>query len=282
MQGKVALITGAARGMGQSHAVRLAEEGADIIALDLCKEVETVGYGGSTPGELSETAAMVEALGRRVVAGAADVRDFDALRATVDDAVAELGRLDIVVANAGISSFGTLDVLEEHQWQAVLDVNLTGAWHTAKAGIPHLRAAAGGAIVMISSTAGLMGMAGIGHYVASKYGVMGLVRSLALELAPDMIRVNSVNPTTVNTPMAINAEMFARYAPDLSEEERTVEALKERFAASNAMPIPWVEPVDVSNAVLWLASDEARYVTGIALPVDAGSSAGLLPGKRRS
>ena len=262
--------------MGQSHAVRLAEEGADIIALDLGKEVDTVGYGLSTPDELAETAEKVEALGRRIVTRSADVRDYDGLKAAIDEGVEELGGLDIVCANAGISSFGDLDELEEKQWQDVLDVNLTGTWHTAKASIPHLRAAGGGAIIMISSTAGLMGMPGIGHYVVSKHGVAGLVRTLALELASEMIRVNSVNPTNVNTPMMVNPLTFARFAPDLSEEERTIDEMKKRFARANAMPIAWVEPRDVSNAVLWLASDEARYVTGIALPVDAGSSAGLL------
>jgi SDR family mycofactocin-dependent oxidoreductase len=277
VEGKVALITGAARGMGQSHAVRLAEEGADILALDLCKEVDTVGYGLATPDELTETVGKVEALGRQIVARAADVRDYAALKAAVDDGVGTLGRLDIVCANAGISSFGNLDVLEEQAWRDVLDVNLTGAWHTAKAGIPHLRAAGGGSIIVTSSTAGLMGMPGIGHYSASKHGVIGLVRSLALELAPEMIRVNSVNPTSVNTTMMVNELTFARFAPDLSKEERTLDEMKKRFASANAMPIPWVEPVDVSNAVLWLASDEARYVTGVALPIDAGSSAGIIP-----
>jgi len=277
VEGKVALITGAARGLGQSHAVRLAEEGADIIALDIGAGVGTVDYGLATPEELRETSEKVEALGRRVFARTADVRDYDGLKAAVDAGVDALGRLDIVCANAGITSFGTLDELEEQAWRDVMDVNLGGTWHTAKAAIPHLREAGGGAIIAISSTAGLMGMPGIGHYSASKHGVVGLVRSMALELAPEMIRVNSVNPTNVNTTMMVNELTFERFAPELSKEERTLDVMKKRFQFANAMPIAWVEPVDVSNAVLWLASDEARYVTGIALPVDAGSSAGLIP-----
>jgi SDR family mycofactocin-dependent oxidoreductase len=269
--GKVAFITGAARGQGRSHAIRLAQEGADIIAVDLAGQIGTVPYPMSTPDDLAETVKEVEALDRRIVATQADVRDYAALKAAVDDGVAQLGKLDIVSANAGIFSFGTLEELDDKTWQDMIDVNLTGVWHAAKAAIPHLRANGGGSMILTSSTAGLMAIPHIGHYTSAKHGVVGLMRTLALELAPDMIRVNSVHPTSVNTDMIQNAATYALFAPDLPEAQRTKEVLGERFQALNALPIPWVEPVDISNAVLWLASDEARYVTGVTLPIDAGS-----------
>ncbi|MFY9934740.1 MAG: mycofactocin-coupled SDR family oxidoreductase [Streptosporangiaceae bacterium] len=269
--GKVGFVTGAARGQGRSHAIRLAQEGADIIAVDLCSQVATVPYAMSTPDDLAETVKEIEALDRRVVATQADVRDYGALKAAVEDGVAQLGRLDIVAANAGIFSFGTLEELDDTTWQDMIDVNLTGVWHAAKAAIPHLRAAGGGSIILTSSTAGLMAIPNIGHYTSAKHGVVGLMRTLALELAPDMIRVNSVHPTTVNTDMIQNAATYELFGADLPEAERTKEVLAGRFAELNALPIPWVEPVDISNAVLWLASDESRYVTGITLPIDAGS-----------
>jgi (+)-trans-carveol dehydrogenase len=269
--GKVAFITGAARGQGRSHAIRLAQEGADIIAVDLTGQIDSVPYAMSTPEDLAQTVKEVEALDRRIVATQADVRDYGAVKAALDAGVAELGHLDIVSANAGIFSFGTLEELDEQHWQDMIAVNLTGVWHAAKAAIPHLRAAGGGSIVLTSSTAGLQAIPNIGHYVAAKHGVVGLMRTLALELAPDFIRVNSVNPTTVNTGMVQNAATYALFAPDLPAAERTKEALAPRFQGLNSLPIPWVEPVDISNAVLWLASDEARYVTGVTLPIDAGS-----------
>ena len=268
--GKVAFITGAARGQGRSHAIRLAQEGADIIAVDLCGQVDSVPYAMATPADLAETVKEVEALDRRIVATQADVRDFGALKTALDDGVAQLGHLDIVSANAGIFSFGTLEELSETAWRDMLDVNLTGVWHAAKAAIPHLRAARGGSIILTSSGLGLEGMPNVGHYVSAKHGVVGLMRTLALELAPDLIRVNSVHPTTVNTDMIQNAAAYELFAPDLPEDERTSQVITERLLTINALPIPWIEPVDVSNAVLWLASDEARYVTGVPLPVDAG------------
>jgi SDR family mycofactocin-dependent oxidoreductase len=272
VEGKVAFITGAARGQGRSHAMRLAAEGADIIAVDLAAQIGSVPYAMATPADLEQTVKEVEALDRRIMATQADVRDYGAVKAALDDGVAQLGRLDIVSANAGIFSFGTLEELDDTTWQDMIDVNLTGVWHTAKAAIPHLRAGGrGGSIILTSSTAGLMAIPHIGHYASAKHGVVGLMRTLALELAPDMIRVNSVHPTSVNTDMIQNAAAYALFAPDLPEGERTKEVLGSRFQELNALPIPWVEPVDISNAVLWLASDESRYVTGVTLPVDAGS-----------
>ena len=268
--GKVAFITGAARGQGRSHAIRLAQEGADIIAVDLAGQIGSVPYAMATPDDLAETVKEVEALDRRIVATQADVRDYAAVKAALDDGVAQLGHLDIVSANAGIFSFGTLDQLSETEWRDMIDVNLTGVWHTAKAAIPHLRAAGGGSMILTSSGLGLEGMPNVGHYVTAKHGIVGLMRTLALELAPDMIRVNSLHPTTVNTDMIQNAATYELFASDLPEAERTREVVSERFQSINALPIPWVEPVDISNAVLWLASDESRYVTGVTLPIDAG------------
>ncbi len=268
--GKVAFITGAARGQGRLHAIRLATEGADIIAVDLCGQVTTVPYAMSTPEDLAETVKEVEALDRRIVATQADVRDYGAVKTAMDEGVAQLGRLDIVSANAGIFSFGTLEEMDETTWQDMIDVNLTGVWHAAKAAIPHLRAAGGGSIILTSSTAGLKAIPNTGHYNSAKHGVVGLMRTLAQELAPDMIRVNSVHPTAVDTDMIQNPATYELFAPDLAEAERTREALAPRFGGLNLLPIPWVEAADISNAVLWLASDESRYVTGVTLPIDAG------------
>ena len=272
VEGKVAFVTGAARGQGRSHAIRLAEEGADIIAIDIAGQVDSVPYAMATPDDLAQTVKEVEALDRRIVATQADVRDYGAVKAALDDGVAQLGRLDIVAANAGIFSFGRADVLEEQTWQDMIDVNLTGVWHAAKAAIPHLKAGGrGGSIVLTSSTAGLMPFENMAHYTSAKHGVVGLMRVLAVELAPDFIRANSVHPTTVNTDMIHNSATYELFAPDLTPEQRTKDVIGERFQTLNALPIRWVEPRDISNAVLFLASDEARYITGVTLPVDAGA-----------
>jgi len=272
VEGKVAFVTGAARGQGRSHALRLAQEGADIIAVDLTGQIDSVPYPMSTPDDLAETVRQIEALDRRIVATQADVRDFGAVKAALDDGVAQLVKLDIVSANAGIFSFGTLEELTDETWNDMLAVNLTGVWHAVKAAIPHLRASGGGSIILTSSTAGLLAIPNIGHYVSAKHGVVGLMKTAALELAADNIRVNSVHPTSVNTDMIQNAATYELFAPDLPVAERTKEALAPRFASMNVLPIPWVEPVDISNAVLWLASDESRYVTGLELKVDAGQT----------
>ncbi len=269
LEGKVAFITGAARGQGRSHAIRLAQEGADIIAVDIAHQVETVPYPMATPEDLAETAKQVEALDRRIVTAEADVRDFDALKAAVDEGVSQLGRLDIVAANAGIASFGAAVDLTEQEWDDMIDINLKGVWHTTKAAIPHIRAGGrGGSIVLTSSEAGLRGYASAGHYVSAKHGVVGLMRTLAMELGPESIRVNSVHPTQVDTAMIQNQGVYDLFA---GKEGAT----KEEFAAASEavvlLPIPWVEAVDISNAVLFLASDEARYITGVTLPVDAGN-----------
>jgi SDR family mycofactocin-dependent oxidoreductase len=266
-EGKVALITGAARGQGRSHAVRLAEEGADIIAIDLCRQIDTVPYPMSTADDLAATADLVTAAGRRVVTAQADVRSLDDLRAAVDDAVARLGRLDIVSANAGIHSGGIPSwEMTDQMWQDLIDVNLTGVWITCKATAPHL--GEGGSIVITSSTAGLRPYEGIAHYVSAKHALMGLTKTLAQELGPRGIRVNAVNPTQVDTDMIQNPLIYRLFVPGADDPT------KEQFAAASQagmlLPTPWLDPSDVSDAVAFLASDEARFVTGVGLPIDAG------------
>jgi SDR family mycofactocin-dependent oxidoreductase len=269
VEGKVAFITGAARGQGRSHAIRLAEEGADIIAVDIADQVTSVPYPMATPEDLAETVKEVEAMDRRIVATQADVRDYAGLKQALDDGVTQLGRLDIVCANAGISSFGRADELDETTWQDMIDINLTGMWHACKATIPHLvDGGRGGSIVITSSDAGLKGYQNLAHYVSAKHGVVGLMRTLALELAPHFIRVNSLHPSTVDTGMIQNEATYRLFRPDLDNPGR--QELADAGTAINALPVPWLEPTDISNAVLFLASDEARYITGVTLPVDAG------------
>ena len=263
LEGKVAFITGAARGQGRSHAVRLAEEGADIIAVDIAAQIDTVPYPMSTPEDLAETVRLVEALDRRIYSQIADVRDRAALQSAFDAGVAELGGLDIVLANAGIAPMSMHPVQQE--WNDVIATNLTGVYNTVEVAKQSLiDGGKGGAIVLTSSTAGLTGIGGdtpggLG-YTAAKHGVVGLMRSYANYLAQYSIRVNTVHPTGVNTPMVVNDVMqeFLQNDPAMSQ------------AMANALPVPLVEPVDISNAIVWLVSDAARYVTGVTLPVDAG------------
>jgi SDR family mycofactocin-dependent oxidoreductase len=271
--GRVALVTGAARGQGRAIANALAVEGADVLGVDICGPIPTVTtYALATRDDLDETVALVESAGRRMIADAVDVRDYAALETFVAKGVAELGRLDIVVANAGIASlsFNTLE-LNLDEWRDMIDTNLTGVFHTVKAAVPHIEAGGrGGAVVLTSSSAGLKAYAGIGHYVAAKHGVVGLMKTLALELAPKMIRVNTINPSNVNTPMLDQEMLWQLFVPD-KEGQATKEDFAAASRASNAMPISWLEAEDIANAVLFLVSDEGRYITGVALPVDAGS-----------
>jgi (+)-trans-carveol dehydrogenase len=272
LEGKVALISGAARGQGRSHAVRLAQEGADIIAFDILQKLDYSVAEGATEEDRDETIRQVEALDRRIHFEQADVRDYDAVKRVVDAGVAELGRLDIVSANAGINPEpATADEMPEDSFRGTVDINLVGVWHTAKAAIPHIRAGGrGGSIVLTSSDAGLFAMANIAGYVSAKHGVVGLMRTLALELAPDMIRVNSIHPTVVNTPMVMNEGTYRLFRPDVEHPGKDDMAVAAQ--AINALPIPWVEPIDISNALLFLVSDDARYITGVRLPVDAGAA----------
>ena len=268
LDGKVAFITGVARGQGRSHAVRLAKDGADIIGVDICADIPSNGYPMASRAELDETIALVEAVGGKMLGSVADVRDFVALNAALSAGVEHFGRLDIVCANAGIATmaFRELTIEEElKQWTDVLDVNLVGAFHTAKAAIPHLLAGKrGGSIVFTSSTAGLRGFGGLQGgglgYAASKHGIVGLMRTLSNALAPESIRVNTVHPTAVNTMMATNPAMtsFLENYPDGGPH------------LQNPMPVGLLEPEDISAAIAYLVSDEGKYVTGVTFPVDAG------------
>ncbi|MBV9720428.1 MAG: mycofactocin-coupled SDR family oxidoreductase [Mycobacterium sp.] len=271
VEGKVAFITGAARGQGRAHAVRLAQEGADIIAVDICKQIESVLVPLSTPEDLAETADLVKGHNRRIYTAEVDVRDYAALKAAVDAGVEQLGRLDIIVANAGIGNGGyTLDKTSEEDWTDMIDVNLGGVWKTVKAGVPHILAGGrGGSIILTSSVGGLKAYPHTGHYVAAKHGVVGLMRTFAVELGQHMIRVNSVHPTNVNTPLFMNEPTMKLFRPDL--ENPGPDDLKAIAQMMHTLPIGWVEPEDIANAVLFFASDESRYVTGVTLPVDAGS-----------
>ncbi|MFI6771594.1 mycofactocin-coupled SDR family oxidoreductase [Nocardia sp. NPDC050412] len=270
VDGKVAFITGAARGQGRAHAVRLAQEGADIICVDVCKQLDGVIIPMSTPADLAETVDQVQALGRRIIAAEVDVRDYDAMKAVVDEGVAQFGRLDIVVANAGLGSEGKrLDRMSEKVWRDMIDVNLTGVWLTAKAGIPHLVAGGrGGSIVITSSSGGLRAHPNIGHYIAAKHGVIGVMRTLAIELGDKSIRVNAICPTQVGTPLLLNDETFRMFRPDL--ENPTKEDFAPASQSMHVLPTPWVDAEDIANAALFLVSEEARFITGVALPVDAG------------
>jgi SDR family mycofactocin-dependent oxidoreductase len=261
--GKVAFITGAGRGQGRSHAIRLAEEGADIIAIDICADYATVGYGMATEADLAETVKAVEALDRRIIAAQADVRDAQALKGVMDAGVAELGKLDIVCANAGICTVQAWDEVTPAVWQDTIDTNLTGVWNTMIAAAPHLIANGGGSIICTSSTAGIKGLPYLAPYVAAKHGVVGIAKTMANELSKHSIRVNTVHPTGVDTPMGSGLGGLESL---LSKDQN----LGPIFM--NTLPVESVDTRDISNAVLFLASDEARYVTGLEFTVDAGNT----------
>ena len=271
VEGKVAFISGAARGQGRSHAVRLAQEGADIIAIDVCGPIDNLGYPHATPEDLDETVNLVKGHGRRIVTAQVDVRDYEALKAAVDSGVEQFGRLDIIVANAGVGTDGRmLHKIRENIWQDMIDINLSGVWHTVKAGVPHvLSGGRGGSIVLTSSVLGRKAHPNTGHYIAAKHGVIGLMRTFAVELGPQMIRVNSVLPTQVSTTMVMNEQTYRLFRPDL--EHPGPDDFAPISQMMHTLPVPWVDAIDISNAVLFLASDESRYITGVSLPVDAGS-----------
>lgn len=264
LRDRVAFITGAGRGQGRAHALRLAQDGADIIAIDICEDVPAIDYPQSSAEDLAETVSLVESTGRTIVAHRADVRDYAALKAAFDDCFEQLGRVDIVIANAGVIRFGEeVDFLSE--WQTVIDTNLTGVFHTVRVALqPMIEGGRGGSIVLTSSTAGVKGTgtnkAGAQAYTAAKRGLVGLMQNLALDLAPHSIRVNTIHPTGVLTGMLMNDAMMAM-----------VEANDPGLAAmQNALPIETLQPEDIANAVAWLVSDQAHYVTGASLPLDAG------------
>ena len=263
LDGKVAFITGAARGQGRAHAVKLASAGADIIAVDLCEQIASVPYPLATPEDLQATVKLVEDTGARIVASRADVRDRAALKTALTEGISQLGRLDIVIANAGIAP-----MMGHDAWQDVIDVNLTGVYHTVDVAMrPLIKQGDGGAVVLTSSVAGLVGigapMAGSLGYTAAKHGIVGLMRTYANILAPHSIRVNSVHPAGVETPM-IDNDFTRSWLDGLAQQQQGGPDM------SNALPVATLQPEDVADAVLWLVSDAARYITGVALPVDAG------------
>jgi (+)-trans-carveol dehydrogenase len=270
--GKVALITGAARGQGRAHAVRLAEQGADIIAVDVCQPIKTIPYDGATEADLAETVRLVERFDRRVEARQVDVRDFGALKAAVDEGVLALGQLDIVVANAGVMGL-LLKAweLSEQDWNVTIGVNLTGVWHTVKAAIPHMIAqGTGGSVIITSSMAGLRGIANCANYSATKHGLVGLSRTLAKDAGEYGIRVNTVHPGSIPTKLLLHETMYRVFRPDLDEPK--LEDCTDAFNGLNILPGTFQQPEDVANAVLWLASDLSRMTTGATLTADGGSS----------
>jgi len=275
LDGKVAVVTGAARGQGRSHAIRLAEEGADIIAMDICQNIDSVPYPLATPEDLETTAALVEKIGRRIVTSETDVRDGAAVTRAIDGGVVALGRLDILVANAGIVSFRAAEKVSSSSWDETIGTNLTGVWHACRAAMPHLiEGKRGGSMVLISSSAAHVGLANLSAYSASKGGVVGLMRSLATELGPHMIRVNTIHPSSVATPMAHNEATYKLFRGRSGKKEGplTKGEIEDAYRPLNSLPIPWLEPVDISNAIIYLVSNLGRYVTGTQLSVDAGSA----------
>lgn len=269
--GKVALVTGAARGQGRSHAVRLAEEGADIIAIDICAPIESVPYPLADLDDLKETVRLVESAGRRILFQQGDVRDHAFLSEAVTEGVAELGRLDIVLANAGIAHYSAAADLDADDWNTILDVNLSGVWWTVKAALPHLiDGGNGGSIVLTSSTAGLRGIQNCVHYATAKHGLVGMMKVLALELGRQNIRVNTIHPNSTNTGMLQNEPTYDLFLPGQTDPSQ--DDFKRVARKLNVLPIPWSEPSDITDAILFLVSDAAKNITGVALPVDAGQA----------
>ncbi len=269
--GKVVLITGGARGQGRSHALKFAGEGADVAFCDIAAQIDTVPYPMSRQADLDETVKLVEELDRRCVGAVADVRDLGQVQAFVDRAKTELGRVDFLLANAGIFSFSTVAEMDDTTWQQMIDTNLTGVFHAIRAVLPTMIEQGFGRIVATSSMAGKMGFPNVGHYVAAKWGVIGLVKSVAREVAANGITVNAVCPTNVDTDMIQNTTAYQLFLPD--SENPTREEAAVAFQTLNAIPIPWVEPIDISNTMAFLCSDDARYITGETIAVAAGMNA---------
>ncbi|MBA3905110.1 MAG: mycofactocin-coupled SDR family oxidoreductase [Pseudonocardiales bacterium] len=269
--GKVVLITGGARGQGRSHALKFAGEGAAVAFCDIAAQIDTVPYPMSRQADIDETVKLVEELDRRCVGAVADVRDLGQVQAFVDQAKTELGRVDFLLANAGIFSFSTVAEMDDTTWQQMIDTNLTGVFHAIRAVFPTMIEQGFGRIVATSSMAGKMGFPNVGHYVAAKWGVIGLVKSVAREVAANGITVNAVCPTNVDTDMIQNTTAYQLFLPD--SENPTREEAAVAFQTLNAIPIPWVEPIDISNTMAFLCSDDARYITGETIAVAAGMNA---------
>jgi SDR family mycofactocin-dependent oxidoreductase len=270
---KVVLVTGGARGQGRSHARRFAAAGADLIVVDIAEEraLSSVGYPLSTAADLDETARLVKHEGRRALTYAVDVRDFAALDAAVGDAIRHLGRIDVLLVNAAICTFSPLATMSESVWAETIDVNLTGAFNTIRTVVPHMLDRQRGRVVATASMAGRAGWENIGHYAATKWALIGLIKSLALEVAPHGITANVICPSSVDTPMTNNEGSFRLFRPDL--DDPTLEDAIPAFTAVNVIPVPWVDPNDISDAVMFLASEDAAGITGATLSVAAGVNA---------
>lgn len=269
--GRVAIITGAARGMGRSHALALAEVGADVVVTDIGRQIASVPYAMSAGERLAETAALVEKFGVRSEAIEADVRDREAMQVVVDRTLEEFGRLDVVVANAGICGFGPMPSLTQAEWDDMVAVNLTGVFNTFRAAVPPMVEAGYGRLVAISSGAGKMGTPNLSHYAATKWGVIGFVKSVALEVATSGVTANVVCPATVDTPMVHNDALYGLFAPDI--ESPTRDAVRSRYQVMNPMGVAWLDPAEISNAVLFLASERSGFISGETVEISAGGSA---------
>jgi len=272
VDGRVALVTGAARGQGRAHAIALANEGADLVITDLCADISTVPYPLGTSEELAETAAMVEATGRRCLTMTADIRDTAAMGLVVEAGLDTFGAIDICVANAGVTGYGKFHELDDDTWNDMIDVDLTGTFKTIRAVLPQMLDRRYGRIIATSSMAGRMGNANLAHYVAAKWGVIGMVKSLAMEVANKGITVNAIAPAAVDTPMLHNEAMYKLFCPDM--ESPTREDVTPRYQAMNRLGVAWMDPEEVSRAVLFVAADGAGSMTGQVIEVSLGSSAG--------
>jgi SDR family mycofactocin-dependent oxidoreductase len=263
LEGRTALITGAAQGQGRSHAVRLAELGASLLLMDMCADIPEAGSPQGTLDALTETAALAEKAGAQVRTAQVDVRDAARLTHAIDSMAGEFGRLDVVVANAGIARLQRWDEVSQEIWDATIAVNLTGVWNTCRAAIPHVISTGGGSVIIINSAAGLKGLPFMTPYTVSKHGLVGLMRCLAIELGNQNVRVNCIHPTVVDTPMSAVGEQFPRLLAELPEAAAMFR---------NTLPVQSVQASDISDAVAFLAGDEARFITGVCLPVDAGTT----------
>ncbi|HWE68911.1 MAG TPA: mycofactocin-coupled SDR family oxidoreductase [Acidimicrobiales bacterium] len=270
LAGRVAVITGGARGQGRSHALELARLGADVAICDLCEDIATIGYPLSTPDQMAETTKRVEAEGRRCVSEIVDVRDLGALIAFVDEVQRSLGSVDIMVANAGVTAIGSVCDMTADQWGDVIDINLTGVFNAIRAAAPHMRKQRSGRIVGISSMMGRTSQPAIPAYAASKWGVIGLCKSAAYELAGFGVTVNVIAPGNVSTPMIHNDQLYRLMRPDLGHP--TAEEVAPVMAELHTQPVPWLEPEEITAALVYLVSDGARHITGSVLDVNAGAS----------
>jgi len=270
LDGRVALVTGGARGQGRTHAMALASEGAVVVICDIAAQIDTVGYHLASRQDLDDTVNVITSAGGSAFGVVTDVRDAAAVKALIDGIVTTHGRLDILIANAGICSFSPLDELGDEAWHDTIETNLSGVFYCIRAAVPHMKRARYGRIIATSSGAGRAGMANLGHYAATKWGLIGLVKSVALETATFGITVNVICPTTVATPMVLNDTTFQLFCPDI--DQPNAQDARPRFEALNPMGVAWLEPEDVTRAVMYLV-DDPGYTSGTVLEINLASSA---------